>query len=314
MKRIKNPRLKNKVFGIKRYSHMANKKFGSFKVPNRKNPIRLRQDSKMKNNSRKIILKQKGMKYYCASQMQNTISKNNKSRIKVKFNNSTFCNPEQRYRIASKTGLKDKWSKNHKSGFSGKTSQSFSKNNRGGLSNLHNRNKIAKSKRKLKVMSEQNSYSKFNKHVISSKTKKELPRIRMDSLGKDLHINDNYFSVISNEKNKVFSHIPSVISLGTETSLYSEAHNDNNEFNLYCAEDNNLDNNSSGQLDIIYNKKRQNERRIIQTQDSYLKKRVNTSKMFYQGKRYQSKSFKTMEISLKKKNKKKRSFHYKHDN
>ena len=233
------------------------------------------------------------MKHYCSSQAQNSIPDDYIKKIKVKFNKSTFCKPGLMAKKKREMTKTDVYAKRNpvKTSIQGQnyynsetsngpfSSKKFVKERKSGKFFSKNQQSIKSSN----PFSGKTSYSNSKKNIFSTekgtKSIKEMGNLKMESANDSTYQRENYFSITSDEKNKQFTVLPSALSLGTETSLYSQPPKENEEFNLYCVDESHPANTSGSQIDIIYNKKRQQKRKGVQTMDRCQPKFSCPSKM-----------------------------------
>lgn len=246
------------------------------------------------------------MKYYCSSQAQNSIPGELGKKIRVKFNKSTFCKPGK----VIKRKIDTRKVINTKDGGSG---QNQSEAQREGTRRKQERTKgFDESEQNSELSSEPVSYLASKRNLFQSKSNKGIGKLQIES-AKDGEA-ENYFSVTSDDKSKKLTLLPSVMSLGTDNSLYSNQQKDNDEFNLYNVDKSHRTNNSGSQMDIIYNKRRQNKRKGVQTENERQPVKKKPHKQRKQETRGQPKSFKNMMMGLRGKRWKKRSFHAEQNN
>jgi hypothetical protein len=245
------------------------------------------------------------IKHYCSSQAQNTLPNDIVKGIRVKFNKSTFCDPAQQ-NMNSEKGITQKEKSNQD-----KKSKMLKI---GSLRSTKNKNKYQGSSKGIstnffsnyqgKMYSGKNSYTTSKKNIMSKKSIQMAKKMKDESLKGNISVKDNYFSITSEEKSQNLNLIPSMISIKTDNSLFSHNNKDNDEFNLYCADESSPMDNSGSQTDIIYNKKPQIKRKIIKTEHGLKSKKTNSSKMFFQGVKSNSRN----NTGLRKKIWKERSF------
>ena len=140
----------------------------------------------------------------------------------------------------------------------------------------------------------------------ATKSINTIGNLQIDSAQDSTHNPENYFSVTSDEKANKFNLIPSVVSLGTENSIYSHQPKENEEFNLYCVDESHPANSSNSQMDIIYNKQKYKKRKANQTTNS--RQPPKEKRKLFSGKSLKSRSIKGFKSSFKQKRLKKHSF------
>lgn len=286
MKRHVQPQ---RLFGGKRLSHLPKKNYGSFRVAEQLQRAQSRLKVKGRDKPRKGGTR---VKHYCSSQAQNSVPGEQGKKIRVKFNKSTFCKPGQviKRKLDPHCVIKAQAGANAKARTGLRTEEA---NERKGY------------KRDSGISSEPVSYLKSKRNLLESKSIKRMTRVESAQEAET----ENYFSVTSEDKSKQLTLLPSVMSVGTDNSLYSNQPREQDEFNLYCVDKSHRTNNSGSQGDIIYKKRRKNKRKGAQTEHppprlGPLQHRAKEA----------PRSFKNVMMGLRGKRWKKRSFHAEHHN